>query len=537
MCALPRRIILGDSVKRMGSMRSGRIRTAGLCLSAGLVIGLAVSAVFDFGAKARGQAENTQQVAPFNENSFENAIIKVAESAGKAVVSISAEQTAKTGGGKRYYRFQDNNSQFGGDNGQDNDVFRKFFDDFFGNMPEREFKRVGLGSGFIMDPEGYILTNQHVVDQADKITVTLPDGREFKAEVKGQDVRSDLAVIKINAKDLPVITMGDSDNLRIGQWVVAIGNPFGFALQNPEPTVTSGVISALHRGLGRTMSSEKNYNDLIQTDAAINPGNSGGPLVNLRGEVVGINVAIFSTTGGSQGIGFAIPANSAKRVVSRLIQGKTIQYGWLGITVQDLTQELAKYFGLSEKNGCLVVSVIPDGPADKAGLKEGDIIRRFGDTAVNSVRELLTAVGNTEVGKKFKVTIVRDKKESMVDVTIGARPSEEDLQGGGEEEDGVMPGGPVSASWRGLTVEGLESGASAGKKLPAGVKEGVVVTQVKPDSAADSSGIVPGDVILEINRQKVFTLADYRKVTKTVRGDALVRAFRGYFIIKEESEK
>jgi serine protease Do len=440
------------------------------------------------------------------------------------------------GGNRRIYRFQGNNeSPFGGGNGQD-DFFRRFFDDFMGNVPEREYKRVGLGSGFIMDPEGYILTNQHVVDQADKITVTLPDGREFKAELKGQDARSDLAVIKINAKDLPVLKMGDSDSLRIGQWVVAIGNPFGFALQNPEPTVTSGVISALHRGLGRTMGREKNYNDLIQTDAAINPGNSGGPLVNLRGEVVGINVAIFSTSGGNQGIGFAIPVNSAKRVVSRLIQGKTIQYGWLGITVQDLTQDLAKYFGLSEKSGCLVIGVLADGPADKAGLKEGDVIRRFGDTAVNSVRELLAAVGSTEVGKKLKVAILRDKKESAVEVTIGSRPSDEEL-GEGTDEEGNFPGGQASASWRGLTVESLESAAAQGGKAPAGAKSGVMVVQVKPDSAAESVGFNPGDVIVEINRQKIANLADYRKVTQAAKGEALVRTLRGYVILKEDSEK
>ena len=510
-------------------MKTGTILAAGLCVFAGLVIGA---------GSHQAWAQPPVLSAADSGSSFENAISDVAESVGKAVVSISSEQTAKVGGGnKRMYRFQDNNSPFGGeDNGQD-EFFRRFFGDFFGNMPEREYKRVGLGSGFIMDPEGYILTNQHVVDQADKITVTLPDGREFKAELKGQDARADLAVIKINAKDLPVIKMGDSDTLRIGQWVVAIGNPFGFALQNPEPTVTAGVISALHRGLGRTMSHDKNYNDLIQTDAAINPGNSGGPLVNLRGEVVGINVAIFSTSGGNQGIGFAIPVNSAKRIVSRLIQGKTIQYGWLGITVQDLTQDLAKYFGLSEKSGCLVVGIVADGPAEKAGLKEGDVIRRIGDNAVSSVREILAIVGSTEVGKKLKVVIVREKKESTVEVTVGARPSDEDLQGGSDEE-GVTPGGgPASVNWRGLTVESLESAGSENGRLPSGAKSGVVVVQIKPDSPADGSGITPGDVIVEINRQKVANLDDYRKATRAAKGEALVRTMRGYVIIKEASEK
>ena len=216
-------------------------------------------------------------------------------------------------------------------------------------MPDRDYKQVGLGSGVIIDSSGYILTNQHVIDQADKIKVTLSDGREFKGEIKGQDARSDLAVIKIVAKDLPAVELGNSEKLRIGEWVVAIGNPFGFALEGAEPTVTVGVISALHRSLGKILSRNRDYTDLLQTDAAINPGNSGGPLVNLKGEVVGINVAIFSTSGGYQGIGFAIPINAAKRIISQLIAGKEVLYGWLGITIQDLTEDMAKYFGLSIK--------------------------------------------------------------------------------------------------------------------------------------------------------------------------------------------
>jgi serine protease Do len=251
---------------------------------------------------------------------MEDAVINVANTAGKAVVSISAERTTKVSTGRRFvYRSPFGESPFGED-----EFFRKFFDDFFGQMPEREYKQFGLGSGVIVDPQGYILTNEHVIDGADKIKVTLPDGREFKAELKGEDPRADLAIIKINAHNLPAAAWGDSDNLRIGQWVVAIGNPFGFALQNPEPTVTAGVISALHRSIGKSVGRDRDYNDLIQTDAAINPGNSGGPLVNLKGEIVGINVAIFTTSGGYQGIGFAIPSNAAKRIMSNLIQGKKI---------------------------------------------------------------------------------------------------------------------------------------------------------------------------------------------------------------------
>jgi serine protease Do len=465
------------------------------------------------------------------DNGFEGAIERVASSVGNAVVSISTEQNEKMGGKRYFFRSPNGGNPFGGNSSND-EFFRKFFDDFFGDMPEREYKRIGLGSGFIIDPDGTILTNQHVVNEADKVTVTLPDGREFKAEIKGQDSRSDLAVIKINAKELPSLKLGDSSGLHIGQWVVAAGNPFGFALQNPEPTVTAGVISALHRSLGRAMASDKNYNDLIQTDAAINPGNSGGPLVNLKGEVVGINVAIFSTTGGNQGIGFAIPSNSAKRVLAKLISGKTIQYGWLGITVQDLTQDLAKYFGLSDKNGVLVVSVLADGPAAKSGIKSGDIIKQVGDARINSVKELLTVVGNTDVGKKLSIRVLRDKKEASMDVIVGARPGEEQLSG--EQDESGMPrkGGPAAA-WRGLAVSEIDS--EAARRLNLEEKAGVLVMAVKPNSPAEDAGIVPGDVIVEINRQKVAGFADYRRIIKELKGDALVVTARGYVILKEAS--
>lgn len=438
---------------------------------------------------------------------LEDAVINVAGITGKAVVSISTEHTAKIRGGRRYYFNSPPGAEspFGGD-----ENFRRFFDEFFGQMPDREYKQIGLGSGVIIDRAGYILTNEHVIADADKITVTLPDGREFKGEVKGRDSRSDLAVIKINASNLPVAVLGDSDNVKIGQWVVAIGNPFGFALQNPEPTVTTGVISAMHRTLGRTISSDKDYNDLIQTDAAINPGNSGGPLVNLRGEVIGINVAIFSTSGGYQGIGFAIPVNNAKRIISRLIEGKKILYGWLGVTVQDLTDDLVKYFGLVDKEGVLVAKVIEEGPAQKAGIKEGDCIRQFDNKPVKNVRELLNAVAKTETGRSVKVTLAREKKELSLTVQIGERPESVDATGAKEPES--------VGNWRGLEVE---------------EKSGVVIVSVEPSSPAEAAGLVAGDVIMEINKQAVKSVSDYNKLTQGLKGDALIKTVRGFFIVKE----
>lgn len=490
-------------------MKAGR----GQFVSTALCAGLATLACFADLRQANGQ--NAPSAV-----TIEEATINVAATTGKAVVSISAEHTTTLRGG-RQFSF---NSPFGED-----EFFRKFFDDFFGEMPQREYKQMGLGSGFIIDPRGYILTNHHVVADADKITVILPDGRQLRAEIRGQDPRSDLAVIKVNAENLPVARMGNSDDLRIGQWAVAIGNPFGFAMQNPEPTVTSGVISALHRTLGRSFGRDKDYNDLIQTDAAINPGNSGGPLVNLKGEVVGINVAIFSTTGGYQGVGFAIPINSAKRIISKLIEGKEIKYGWLGVTIQDLTPELAGYFGLTETKGALVVNVLPGTPAAKAGLKEGDVILQSGSTPITNVKELYAIVGRVDIGKKITLTVLRDKKETTVDVVIAERPAAPG------EEDKTQPVPQKGAAWRGLNVQELT--AEMAQKLGLEAAEGVLVVSIEPNSPADASGMTPGDVIVEVNRQKVKTPADYQKITTSVRGDVLVRTQRGYFVVKEKIEK
>lgn len=500
-----------------------------LVLVTGIAFGLAISARLGIFSSLDAQnpptAPDTAVIASPNGFNIEDAVIKVASLTGKAVVSISTEQTQKMGG-RKVFRAQPFGSPFG-----DDDNFRKFFDDFFGQMPEREFKRRGLGSGVIIDKEGYILTNEHVIKNADKVTVTLSDGREFNGEVKGQDPRSDLAVIKINARNLPVASLGDSDNVKIGQWVVAIGNPYSFAMQNPEPTVTVGVISALHRSLGRSMPQDRDYNDLIQTDAAINPGNSGGPLVNLKGEIIGINVAIFSTTGGYQGIGFAIPANTAKRIISRLIEGKKISYGWLGITVQDLNDDLVQHFGLPDKNGVLVAKVLEDGPAKRAGMKEGDIIKRVDADEIDNVRELLSAVGKSEVGKQVKVFVIRDKKNIVLNSTIGERP--QNL--GAEQEAEEGPGEQRLEKWRGLSVENL--GSEGAKQFRTQEKSGVIVVNIEPGSSADDSGLMPGDVVLEINKEPVKNVSDYARITKALKGNALIRTSRGFFIVKEESEK
>lgn len=493
----------------------------------GLIIGLLVTVRFDILPKLHSQGlklqskEVIESPSDFKFN-IEDAVVNVANTTGKAVVSISTERVEKVGGRRFYFGTPFEGAPF------EDDFFRRFFDEFFGEFPEREYKQMGLGSGVVIDPQGYILTNEHVITDAEKITVFLSDGREFKAEVKGKDARSDLAIIKIDAKDLPVATLGDSNNLKIGQWVVAIGNPFGFALQNPEPTVTVGVISALHRSLGRSLQKDRDYNDLIQTDAAINPGNSGGPLVNIKGEIIGINVAIFSTTGGYQGVGFAIPINTAKRILERLIAGKKILYGWLGVKVQDLDDKLAQYFGLSDKKGVLVVDVLENSPAQEAGIKEGDIIKKFGTGTgtISNVRDLLSIVSRSEVGQRVKVELIRDKKNLSLTVKIGKRP--QDI----EELTEEVTKESQEAQWRGLEVQEITPQLMRQFRLKS--EQGVVVTYIESSSPADEIGIMAGDVILEINRRPIRNLKDYQSITQRAKGDCLVKTERGYFIIKGE---
>ena len=450
------------------------------------------------------------KTAPGTGFAMEDAVINVANTVGKAVVSISTEHTAKVGPGVKFY-FR---GPSGGTSPEEDELLRRFFDQFFGGAPEREYRQMGLGSGVIVDSKGYILTNEHVISGADKIKVTLPDGREFAGEVVGKDTRSDLAIVKINAQNLPAVILGNSDNLKIGEWVVAIGNPFGFAMPNPEPTVTVGVISASHRSLGRIASVDRDYNNLIQTDAAINPGNSGGPLVNLKGEVIGINVAIISSTGGYQGIGFAIPINNAKKIMASLKEGKKILYGWLGVTVQDLTDDLAQQFGLSEAKGVLIADVMDNSPAQKAGLQAGDIIIELDNQTINNVREVLDIVSSLEVGKTIDIEIMRDKKKISLEATIGERPEAPENITYAPKESNVK--------WRGLTVQELDPAT-----------EGVVIVNVESMSPADEAGLMPADVIVEINKQPIRNLADYNKVTGTINKESvLARTLRGYFVIK-----
>ncbi len=418
------------------------------------------------------------------------------------------------------------------------DFFNRFFEDFFGEMPEREFKRNGLGSGVLIDNRGYVLTNEHVVQDANKMTVTLPDGREFKATLAGTDPRSDLAVIKIDASNLPVATLGDSDNLKIGEWVVAIGNPFGNLMSDPEPTVTTGVVSALNRTLPNRSRTDKNYSGLIQTDAAINPGNSGGPLVNLYGEVIGINVAIFSTSGGYQGIGFAIPVNTAKRIVESLIEGKEVHYGWIGVSIQEIDNRLADYFKLPNTEGVLVLNVLENGPAQDAGIKEGDIIVSIDNKKVTNVSSLINQIGISPVGQKVNIEIMRDGKKQVIPTVVKKRPKFDEFgnileENAASNQNGdEQPGGPEL--WRGIKVAEITDDTA--QQLSRDTKQGVIVSYIEPQSPAAEAGLRRGDVIVSINRVAINTIDDFNKVTKGIKGNSLVQTSRGFIVISEKSD-
>jgi len=369
-----------------------------------------------------------------------------------------------------------------------------------GPMDPPEHRGGGMGSGVIISPDGYIITNNHVVDGAGELTVTLPDKREFKGKVIGTDSKTDLALVKIDGKDLPHVSWGDSSKLQVGEYVLAVGNPFGL-----NSTVTLGIVSALGRGrMGITQ-----YEDFIQTDAAINPGNSGGALVNTNGELVGINTAIISQTGGYQGVGFAVPASMAKPVLESLLKNGKVVRGFLGIGIQDVTQDLAKSFGLKESKGALVSNVAEDSPAEKAGIKQGDVVIGFQGAPIEDPGALQRAVTGTSVGTTAKLKVIRDGQEKEMTVTIGEQAESKrvaSVQAGAEH------------ALAGVEVQSLDR--QTAREL--GLREtahGVVVVNIEPESPADRAGLAQGDVIREIHRQPVKSVKDYEKIASELKKD------------------
>jgi serine protease Do len=396
-----------------------------------------------------------------------------------SVVNVSTTQVSQGGG-------QSFESPFGGEEDPFGDFWRKFFG---GPGPRGPFRQKSLGSGFIIDKDGSILTNNHVVDNATKIVVKLADEREFEAKVVGKDAKTDVAVIKINTREsLPVAPLGDSDKLDVGEWVMAIGNPFGL-----DNTVTSGIVSAK----GRHLPGGGPYDSFIQTDASINPGNSGGPLINLRGEVVGINSVIYSRSGGNIGIGFAIPINLVKELLPQLKGKGKVTRGYLGVLIQKVTPEIAESLGMDRPRGALVADVTKGGPAEGAGIKVGDVIVEFDGKEIKESNDLPLVVARTPVDKKVRLKVWRDKKELQLSAGVGEMKDEEVVASAGEKGE------------LGLTVQQVtrEIAESLGLERA----EGVVISAVEPGSSADEAGLRRGDIILEVDRKPVKKVADYRK--------------------------
>ena len=427
---------------------------------------------------------------PVQLTDLQEAFARIAETVKPAVVNIASTRIEKT---QSYsFRFR---SPFGGE-----DPFEEFFKHFF--PPEYSTRKTqSLGSGIIIDKRGYVLTNYHVIERGTDIQVAIGDGgdkKTYSGKVMGSDARTDLAVIKIESKkdeEFPTVPLGDSDKIRVGEWAIAIGSPFGL-----EHTLTVGVISAKRQNVSIK---NNNYEDLIQTDASINPGNSGGPLVNIQGEVIGINTAIFTPSGGFVGVGFAIPINKAKEILTALIEYGKVVRGWLGVRIQDITDELAKSFNLTSKEGALVSEVVAGGPAEKTGIKRGDIIVQIDGKSVKNTSELRSIVSRTSPDKKVPVKVIRSGKEITIDVVLGKSPEGEETISKDEAKNDSL----------GLTVQNT--------------KDGVAVSKVEAGSLAQNAGIQEGDLIKEVNNNEIKNVSDFEKAIKETKENVLFLIKRG----------
>jgi serine protease Do len=424
----------------------------------------------------------------------------LAEENAASVVNISTKQN-----GARNQLRQFNIPEFEGipDGAPFGDLMRKFFGEHGFPMPDEQREQRSLGSGFVLSDDGYILTNYHVIDGADQVIVKMNDRREFIAEVIGKDERSDIALIKIDATGLPAVKVGDSKDLKVGEWVLAIGSPFGF-----DHSVTAGIVSAK----GRNLPSE-NYVPFIQTDVAINPGNSGGPLFNLDGEVVGINSQIYSRSGGFMGLSFSIPIEMAVDVANQLKARGRVSRGWLGVLIQDMNRDLAESFGLDRPRGALVARVLPDSPSEKAGLQVGDVILEFNGEKIHTSSELPPLVGRSNIDEPARVKILRNGKQKVVKVNIGELPPEDAVE--------LASSHPPKVSENRLGMMVSEVNEQVRKKYALSTRRGVVVESVT-GRAAREAGIQQGDIILSMNNVEVQDLSHFNKLVTELPADKTV---------------
>ena len=498
-----------DLLKSTQGGRRRPLRTAVIALSSAAVGALAVGMT---SVEAHNPANTTAPAAQGVVPSWPG-YADLVEKVMPAVVSVTTKRNVTNASASGPREFQGDPGEFQRFfeefQGPGSEMFKRFMERFgrggqpFEGMPfgpRGEMPMMGAGTGFIFHDHGHIATNYHVIEGADEITVTLQDGREFPAKVTGTDPDTDLAVLEISPNEpLPYVEFGDSDQVRVGDPVVAIGNPFGLG-----ETVTSGIVSAEHRTIGAGR-----YDDFMQIDAPINRGNSGGPTFNLEGKVIGINTAIHSPSGGSVGIGFAIPSNQARLILDQLHDGGKVQRGWLGVHIQGLDEDLAKNLGLDEAKGALVAEVTPDSPAASAGFKQGDVVLSYGGHQIDKLRDLTSAVADTRAGTGVDVVVWRDGGEKTLKVEIAQMPGEQQmaaLSGNEQPQESNTPK-------LGVMLGQLTPEARQQFDLPADLK-GVVVTDVEPGSPAAEKGLQPGDVIVEANRKQV---SDPKAVANAVR--------------------
>ena len=455
-----------------------------------ILVGFGTVIAFGSGCDTKKKEKGKSEVVGFPQ-SFTELVEKVRP----AVVNISTTTTVRVPGHPyRHFFGPREESPFG-------DFFRRFF----GDIPDREFKQQSLGSGFIVDKNGYIITNNHVVEKADEIKVKLSEGKEVKAKVIGRDPKTDLVLIKISSLfgDLPTLPLGDSDKVKVGEWVLAIGNPFGL-----EHTVTKGIISATGRVIGSGP-----YDNFLQTDAPINPGNSGGPLINLKGEVIGINTAIVAS---GQGIGFAIPSNLTRQVFAQLKEKGKVARGWIGVSIQSVTPEIAEAFKLKESRGALVGDVAPGSPAEAGGIQRGDIIIAFDGKPVKDASDLPRIVAETPIKKLSTLKVLREGQEVEVRVTVAEMDEEKTAsrkQRKAPEQDLGMTVDEIAPQWA--------------REFNLREKTGVVILEVAPNSPAEEANLQPGDVIKEVARKPIRNLKDYRGAMEKLQGSGSILLFIG----------